>query len=131
MLEGRDWYRVEGASAETIKDLRAAVPMLPEPYLHLLSVSNGGEGPLPVEPFNVCLDPAEDVISRLTGQPTFDGYLIFGGNGGNEYLAFDTRAGAPWPVVTIDMVAGPASAKQVANDFNSFVDLIGIEPPNA
>jgi hypothetical protein len=132
MLEGRDWYRVEGASARTIEDLRAAATeRLPKSYIQLLSVSNGGEGPLPVDPFNLCLDPAEDVISRLAGQSAFDGFLIFGGNGGGEYLALDMRNEGPWPVVTFDMVAGPASAKVVAADFDTFTDLIGVQPPAA
>ena len=133
MLEGRDWYRMDGASAQTLKDLRAIAPNeLPESYVHLLSVSNGGEGPLPVNPFNLCLDPAKDVISRLSDpQTTADGLLVFGGNGGGEYLAFDMRNGAPWPVVTIDMVAGPSSAEMVASDFDAFIRLIGVEPPDA
>jgi hypothetical protein len=131
MLEGRDWYRMEGASAQTIEDLRAATPdELPESYVQLLAVSDGGEGPLPVTPFNLCLDPAREVIARLASdnynQPDFEGFLIFGGNGGGEYLAFDIRQGVPWPVVTIDMVAGPASADVVAPNFDAFIDLIGV-----
>ena len=124
---------MEGASAQAIDALRAAAPTeLPASYLHLLSVSNGGEGPLPVNPFNLCLDAAEEVSARLaTGQGKVDGLMIFGSNGGGEYLAFDTRQGAPWPVVTIDMVAGPASAELVAADFDAFIDLIGVEPPDA
>lgn len=136
MLEGRDWYWMEGASAQTIQDLRAAAPdELPASYVQLLSVSDGGEGPLPLNPFNLCLDPAHKVIARLAngnyGQSGFNGFLIFGGNGGGEYLALDMRRGAPWPVVTIDMVAGPASAEIVATDFDRFIDLIGVEPTDA
>ena len=133
MLEGRDWYTVPGAPAEVIEALRAAAPgELPRSYLQLLSVTNGGEGPLPVNPFNLCLDPAEEVTARLGngdyGEPDFNGFLIFGGNGGGEYLALDMRHGAPWPVVTIDMVAGPESADVVATNFDTFIDLIGVEP---
>ena len=133
MLEGRDWYPMDGAPAQTLEGLRAVAPNgLPESYVHLLSVSNGGEGPLPVNPFNRCLDPAGDVIPRLSDpQAASDGLLVFGGNGGGEYLAFDMRQGAPWPVVMIDMVAGAASAKVVASDFDTFVDLIGMEPTNS
>ncbi len=123
---------MDGASAQTISGLCAAAPdRLPASYVQLLSVSDGGEGPLPVNPFNLCLYPAQEVIARLTnstyGQPDFAGFLIFGGNGGGEYLAFDIRQGAPWPVVAIDMVAGPASAEIVATDFDRFIDLIGVE----
>lgn len=134
MLEGRDWYRMEGASAQVLEALRQAAPdELPESYLQFLRLSDGGEGPLPVNPFNLCLDPASEVLARLAdrsyGQAEFDGFLIFGGNGGGEYLAFDMRQGVPWPVVTIDMVAGRASASLVAPDFDRFTDLIGLEPP--
>jgi hypothetical protein len=125
---------MEGASAHTIAALRSAAPYeLPESYVQLLSVSNGGEGPLPVSPFNLCLDPVEGVIARLAngndGQSDFDGFLIFGGNGGGEYLAFDMRQGKPWPVVTVDMVGGGSSAEGVAPDFDKFLDLIGVQQP--
>lgn len=135
MLEGRDWHCAAGASDHILAHLRAVAPAeLPERYLQLLSASDGGEGPLPVSPFNLCLDPASEVIARLadgnSGQLEFDGFLIFGGNGGGEYLAFDMRHGAPWPVVTIDMVAGRGSAEVVAPDFDRFSDLIGLEVPN-
>ena len=130
MLEGRDWYAVAGASPDAIQELRNVAPReLPESYVALLSFSDGGEGPLPVQPCNLVLDPTQEVISRIAnrnyGQPDFDGFLIFGGNGGGEYLALDMRQGTPWPVVSIDMVAGPSSAEQVADDFDSFIGLIG------
>lgn len=134
MLEGRNWHGAAGASDQILAELRAvATAELPEGYLRLLSASDGGEGPLPVNPFNLCLDPARDVIARLAegGHEDLDGFLIFGGNGGGEYLAFDMRHGAPWSIVTIDLVAGPASAELVAPDFVHFIDLIGVEPPDA
>ncbi|WP_324750427.1 SMI1/KNR4 family protein [Sphingomonas sp. LY54] len=136
MLEGRDWYRMEGASVQAIEALRATAPdELPESYVQLLMISDGGEGPLPVSPFNLCLDPAREVIARIAdgnhAQPAFDGFLIFGGNGGGEYFAFDMRLGAPWPVVAIDMVAGRESAEVVASNFDRFIDLIGVAPSDA
>jgi hypothetical protein len=105
---------MEGASAQTIEKSRAAAPdELPASYLQLLSATDGGEGPLPVNPFNLCLDPAHEVIARVSNgnyrQSEFDEFLIFGGNGGGEYIALDMRQGAPWPVVTLDMAAGAAS----------------------
>jgi hypothetical protein len=134
MLDGRDWFRMEGASVQMIEALRAATPeMLPEAYLQLLSFSNGGEGPLPVNPFNLCLLTAEEVIEMLStanyGQPNYDGFLVFGGNGGGEYLAFDMRAGKPWAIVTMDMVAGSSSCEMVASNFEEFLDLIGVGDP--
>jgi hypothetical protein len=133
MLEGRDWYAVAGASPDTIQELRHAAPRdLPESYVALLTFSDGGEGQLSVRPYNLVLDPTQEVISRIAnrnyGQPEFDGFLIFGGNGGGEYLAFDMREGPSWPVVSIDMFAGRDSAERVADDFDSFTDLIGREP---
>jgi hypothetical protein len=132
MLEGRDWYAVGGATAEELSKLRTVAPdNLPSRYLDLLAFSNGGEGPLAIQPYNLCLDPAmtvaETISSENNGQADLHGFLIFGSNGGGEYLAFDTREEAPWPVVVIDMVAGGDSAAIIAPDFDVFYDRIGIE----
>lgn len=132
MLKGREWSRVSGASAEDLALLRATVPAdLPARYLDLLAFSNGGEGPLAVQPYNVCLDPAVTVAESIAGenniQADLQGFLIFGSNGGGEYLAFDTRTEAPWPVVFIDMVAGGESAEVIAVDFDAFYDWVGVE----
>jgi hypothetical protein len=136
MLEGRDWFAARGAAAETLSRLRAVAPDdLPERYLTLLASSNGGEGPLPFNPYNLRLDPAESVAqaieSKNHGQADLSGFLIIGGNGGGEYIAFDTRQGAPWPIVTIDMVAGSGSAEVIAVDFDTFYDCIGVEEEQA
>jgi hypothetical protein len=136
MLEGRNWFAVGGAAAETLSRLRAVAPDdLPERYLDLLAFSNGGEGPLPFNPFVLCLDPAESVAQAVEsenyGQADLHGFLIIGGNGGGEYIAFDTRRGTPWPVVTIDMVAGSGSAEVIAPDFDTFYDCIGVEEEQA
>ena len=132
MLEGRDWFKLDGASAEDLAYLRTIMPdERPGLYFDLLKFSNGGEGPLACDPYNLCLDPArtvaETIESENHGQADLRGFLIFGNNGGGEYLAFDTRAGAQWPIVTIDMVAGGSSAAVIASDFAEFCDLIGIE----
>jgi hypothetical protein len=77
------------------------------------------------------LDPVQTVIDSIA-QPD-DGsakpkhFLVFGGNGGGEYLAFDLRGGSPWPVVTINMVAGYDSAEMVAIHFDALFDIIGID----
>lgn len=132
MLEGRDWFRLGGATPEDLAQLRTVVPGdLPARYIALLAFSNGGEGPLAINPYNLCLDPGDDgggdVRSENHGQTDLNGFLIFGGNGGGEYLAFDTRYGAPWPVVLIDMVAGGDSAEVIAPDFDAFYDRIRVE----
>jgi len=135
MLDGRAWYRVAGATAEDLARLQAVAPSLPARYLDLLAFSNGGEGPLAIPPYNLCLDPAltvaQGISSRNYGQPDFEGFLVFGSTGGGEYLAFDTRAATPWPITTIDMVAGGASAEVIAPDFDAFYDRIGIEAETA
>ncbi|MGY4398323.1 hypothetical protein ACVWZA_003529 [Sphingomonas sp. UYAg733] len=136
MLEGRDWFAVDGAVAEELLRLRVvAPPDLPKGYLDLLAFSNGGEGPLPNQPYNLCLDGAgvvaETIECRNHGQPDLQGFLIIGGNGGGEYIAFDTRSGAPWPIVTIDMAAGGGSANVIAHDFDAFYNCIGVEEGTA
>lgn len=132
MLEGRDWLKVDGATATDLERLRAIAPRdLPKRYVDLLEFSNGGEGPLPINPYNLCLDPVKAVVDRIVdpidGSAKASDFLIFGGNGSGEYLAFDLRGGSPWPIVTMDMVAGGDSAKLVAIHFDAFFDLIGAE----
>ena len=132
MLEGRDWFAVGGATVEELSRLRMAAPRdLPKRHLDLLAFSDGGEGPLPRPPYNLCLDAAgtvaETVESKNHGQLDLQGFVIIGGNGGSEYVAFDTRSGTSWPVVTIDMVAGGSSAEVIASDFDTLYDLIGVE----
>jgi hypothetical protein len=80
--------------------LQAVAPdNIPVRYLDLLAFSNGGEGPLAIQPYWFCLDPvltvAETIECENHGQADLQGFLIFGSNGGGEYLAFDTRSGAP------------------------------------
>jgi hypothetical protein len=132
MLEGRDWVAVSGAAAEELSRLRAVVPDdLPEKYIQLLAFSNGGEGPLPSQPYNLCLDAAGTVAGTIEGKnhgrADLQGFVIIGSNGGGEYIAFDTRNGVPWAIVAIDMVAGGGSAEVIAPDFDTFYDCIGVE----
>jgi hypothetical protein len=132
MLEGRDWFGADGAKAEDLARLRSVAPVdLPQRYFDLLAASDGGEGPLPVAPFNFCLDSANTVARaiecRKHEQADLEGFIIFGGNGGGEYIAFDVRSGPPWPIVAIDMVAGGETADVISPDFDTFFDQIGIE----
>lgn len=132
MFADREWFAAPAAPAALLEELRRTAPVaLPESYFRLLAFSDGGEGPLPVSPFNLCLDASNQVIeairTRNFGQQDLDGFIVFGGNGGGEYLAFDTRADFPWPIVTIDMAVGSGSAEDVAPDFDTFVDMIGRE----
>ena len=54
-----EWHQLPGATCATLDALRAVAPrVLPDEYYQLLSVSNGGEGPLLVEPLSFVLDAA-------------------------------------------------------------------------
>jgi SMI1/KNR4 family protein SUKH-1 len=131
------WFRQGPASDLALEKLKlAVVDPLPQEYLDLLSYSNGGEGPLPVQPYNLCLDSAEVTAeSWQTGayKEFFPGFLVFGSNGGGEYIAFDQRQGSPWPVVALDMTNIDLSetVMPIAESFASFVGLIGVEARNA
>lgn len=107
MLEGREWHKADGASPAALAQLRAVAPVkLPESYFSLLSFSNGGEGPLAVQPFQLCLYPAEEVVQiEQDGdfKEFFDNFLVIGGNGGGEAVVFDLRKDEPYPLVAFDM----------------------------
>lgn len=66
MLEGRTWYPAPPAALARLDQLRQAVWVeLPDSYYRLLSFSDGGEGPLPVLPYNLCLDNAGQVVEAI------------------------------------------------------------------
>jgi hypothetical protein len=79
----------------------------------------------------LALDTVDEIVTSLRetmSQQSYHGLVFFGGNGGLERFALDCRSGAPpFPVVTIDPVAGPDSAEQIASDAASFVAAIGLE----
>src|SRR5688572_7897662 len=53
MLETRDWFSKPPASEDELAEIRQALPStLPPVYFDLLAETNGGEGPLPVNPYN-------------------------------------------------------------------------------
>ena len=131
MLEGREWRKVEGASSDAIAALKSIAPAdLPESYYALLSFSNGGEGPLAVQPLWFQLYPAEET-ARIERDGTFreffEGLFVIGGNGGGEALAFDLRRGEPYPLVAFDMtnINLTESVQPVASSFDAALELIG------
>lgn len=137
ILANRIWLKQPGASSEALQKLREAAGVeLPDQYFDLLAFSNGGEGPLPVPPYNFCLDSAEDA-ARLKREKTYDesfpGFFVIGGNGSGEYIAFDHRGPEPRPVVALDMtnIDLDESAQLVAPDFPAFLALVGLEEPEA
>lgn len=121
-----------GATSTTLGGLKAvAPPMLPDEYYQLLSASNGGEGPLPVDPVYFVLDSAEtasDPKMIALYKQMAPGLFVFGGNGAGELFAFDLRgASAPWPIVYFDGIDPDGSVKCIAGSFAEFVSLIGKE----
>lgn len=102
---------------------------LPEDYLDFLRHSNGGEGDLPVLPFNAVIWPAREIMENNRGYELRDfvpGFFAFGGNGGGEMLAFDTRTPPPWKIYTIPYISsGESDAELVANSFEEFVGMLG------
>ena len=129
----REWHRAPGASLTALADLRSASPVpLPAAYLDLLAFSDGGEGPLPVQPLNLCLYSAKEVIEierEGSFHEFFPGLLAIGGNGGGEAIALDIRGGEPWPVVYFDVtnIDLDESVQPLAPDFDAFLDMIGVE----
>lgn len=131
MLEGREWHKVESASLAAIEQLKAVAPVpLPQGYLSFLLFSNGGEGPLPVQPFWICLYPAEEVMQieqNGTFREFFPELFVIGGNGGGEAIALDLRGTEPYPLVAFDMINIDLSesVQTIAASFDAALELIG------
>ncbi|MBI3478537.1 MAG: SMI1/KNR4 family protein [Acidobacteria bacterium] len=128
----RDWQANGPASQDEIALLESrARAVLPAEYLELLRFSNGGEGPVALPPLWFQLYAVKDCIELChTNQQVlecFPTFMFFGSNGGLESIAFDLRIGPPWPIVTIDQVAGPESAKEIAPNMAAFIEAIGLE----
>ncbi|MFK0035418.1 SMI1/KNR4 family protein [Pseudomonas monteilii] len=132
MVVHGEWYQVPGASRAALASLSAIAPReLPDEYYQLLSHSNGGEGPLPVEPKYFVLYPAEEAANpeQLSlYQQMAPRMFVIGGNGGGEIFAFDLRNdSAPWPVVCFDPIDPEGSVLLIAESFKAFVALVGRE----
>src|SRR5262245_59858416 len=102
---------------------------LPEAYLALLRLSNGGEGPLGVEPGWFRLWPVEEILALNRGYEVHEylpGLFGFGSNGGGELFAFDTRRGPPWPIVMAPFIGMEKDTLvEIASDFAEFLRLTG------
>ncbi len=129
----RKWFSQPPASAEVVEALRSLENVeLPPRYLQLLAFSNGGEGPLSVQPWNFCLDSAE-VAAQYWREEAFSeffpGFFVFGGNGAGELIAFDLRGAKPWPVVALDSANADLrdTVLVVAENFDAFMDVLGKE----
>ena len=132
VLEGADWDQKEPVDPLSISELTKAIPEpLPDAYLALLQYSNGGEGPLSIEPAWLQLWPAEDVL-RLNRAYHLDtslpGYLGIGSSGGGELLALSLQHSGSLKVVMIPFIPlTEAELVIVADDFESFIRAIGRE----
>jgi len=103
---------------------------LPEDYLSLLRLSNGGEGPLGLEfPGWFQLWPVEKILDLNRGYEVHEympGLFGFGSNGGGELLAFDTRRGPPWTIVVVPFIGMSEEALvEIADDFSGFLQFTG------
>ena len=128
-----NWFNKPPASTEAIDALRNLESVdLPPRYLQLLAFSNGGEGPLSIQPWNFCLDSAE-VAAKYWRERSFAGFFpsffVFGGSGGGELIAFDLHGEKPWPVVALDATNCDLrdAVLLVAKDFDAFMDILGKE----
>ena len=129
-----DWQTRAGATTEELADLVAvAGGVLPEDHLSFLRVSNGGEGPLSVQPFWLVLDPAAEV-ARTLRESTFGAFfpdlLVIGSNGAGEAIAFDLPPGATASVVFFDMtdIDLSESVQPLAASFTDLLSLVERRP---
>jgi hypothetical protein len=127
------WVGAPPASESALQELAEAVTFkLPEAYVELLRASNGGDGFLPVQPYCLCLWPAEEVRRSHDGYEVSrdaPGLFAFATSGGGELLAFDLREGPPHPIVAIPCIGMALEhALPVAPDFDALIGLLGREP---
>jgi SMI1-KNR4 cell-wall len=132
MLEGRNWQAKAPATFDELSEIRSALPpATPDAYFDLLAATNGGEGPLPVYPYNFCLDPVVTALdafrSRNYDRADLDEFFVFGSDGSRELIAIDMRSGLAGAIVAIEIVDGPGSAEIVASNFDGFVSMIGVD----
>jgi hypothetical protein len=128
----RDWQAKAPASEAEIVLLESrARADLPGEYLELLRFGNGGEGPVALPPLWFQLYAVKDCIELCHADQhvleRFPSFMFFGSNGGLESIAFDLRVGPPWPIVMVDQIAGPHSAKEIAPNMAAFIEAIGID----
>ena len=128
----QDWKGCGGASASALGQLqKLANAEISSGYYEFLAVSNGGEWPLPVAPYNACLDDVgmilREVPERWHQEWVTEGFFPIGGNGGGELIGFDLKNPAPFAVIYVDMIAGMDSAEPVAPNWDKFCELLGRE----
>lgn len=110
--------------------LTSAAPFpLPESYINLLANSDGGEGPLCVQPDWLILYSAEEVTEIETSETFngfFPGYFVIGGNGGGEAIALTQDKDGNEKVVFFDManIDLEENVEELAPSFEELISLI-------
>lgn len=126
------WQPKAGAAHEELAKLATASgPTLPEDYLAFLRVSNGGQGPLSVDPLWLILDSADSVADALndsTFTEFFPGLIVIGSNGAGEGVALDFRLNREAGVVHFDMTNANLreSVQPLAASFTELLALAGV-----
>ena len=125
-----NWVKEAPASEKSIQTLLAESTLnLPQEYLALLKISNGGEGELGIEPGWLQLWTAEEVMEHNQGyevQKWVPGFFGFASSGGGELLAFDTRTEQPWKIYMIPfMDMEEKNAILIAENFMSLISAMG------
>jgi hypothetical protein len=98
VLERGDLETQPGASLEMIRAREAELGVrFPDDYVHLMTFSNGLEGFIELDRdggFYIRIDPIDEMMSETAQQLAAEFWphlIVFGGDGGGEAFAFDTR----------------------------------------
>jgi hypothetical protein len=97
---------------------------LPAAYVDFLRRSNGGAGRFDAELPWLILWPAEEVLALNHAHEVsemYPGVFAIGSNGSELMIAFDTRQGPSWPVVSLPFVGVLDEAVVLAGDFETFL----------
>jgi hypothetical protein len=124
------WQPNPGASDQDLDRLRSLAPVqLPASFYEFMSKSNGGRGPLPVEPCYAALYTIDQVISDMTDDSPihefFPTFILIGVDEAGDWIALDTYGDPPYRVVWSDLIAPREEALPIAPDFDAFADLLG------
>lgn len=123
------WTRRPGASNQAIEQLIDNCPFrLPEGYVALLGYSNGGEGPLCIEPWSIRLFPAEEVIEynrRYKLPELLPEDFAVGDSGGEDMLAIKKGVNNPCPLFVLPFIKAESDVVEVCWDFEMFVMALG------
>ena len=123
---GEELFDEPGATPEALADLRAAIPQLPAEYFEFLARRNGGEAPIPIDPWTCVLWAAEEVADFNHDTP--DEFIAFGSNGGGTTLAFRKDPPELGSVWAFDSIGGGEDRRRVAGSFRELIEMTGTRP---